>query len=912
MKKTLLALLAAACAVAAIAAPEPAQKFDRSKVAVPYKKYVLDNGLTLLVSEDHSAPIVAVHLWYNVGSRNEKRGKTGFAHLFEHLFSGGSEHYPRGFREAMDDIGATNRNGFTDNDRTNFFEDVPASALERTLYLEADRMGFLEKQISKELLERERGVVENEKRQGEGQPYGRVAVQILETIYPWSHPYSWSTMGSMEDLAAASVDDVREWYRTYYGPNNCVLSLSGDVTPEHALELVSKYFGSIAPGPPIRRIKEWVPTLDRNIRDEAQDRVPQARLYRIYHAPGWRSADVPLLKIVASVLSGSSSARLDRRLVYDKQLVTNVRARVEVGELASQFSVVASFKPGVDPATVEREIDAIIRDFLLSGPSSDELQRAKMRELAGFVRDSERLANRAGLLAESMTYTGTADAYLDRLEMQANATPANVKTVAQKWLDANHYTLVVSPYPPLAPAKEAVDRSILPELGGEAADVRFPTPQSTTLPNGLKVLLLERHSVPAVNFALVVDAGYAADPADKRGLASLALAVLTKGTPTRDAFRIVDELDAVGARLRAGNTLDVSLVFLEALSARLGPSLDIYADVIFHPAFASEMLEISRRQRLADIAQDKAERAPMGFVRRLLYGDAHAYAVPLSGFGSERTVSAITRDDLAAWHQAWFHPNNSTLVVSGDVTMKQLVPQLERTFGGWKQSALPKKNVTPVSHTVGRKIYLIDQPGAQQSVIVGAAVSEPGGQVEDMAIAAVMRGFGGMVTSRLNRNLRIDKHWSYNAWATLLPGRGPRTLLIFAPVQSDKTKEALIEIAKELRDIAGEKPISGEEFASIMRTETLSLPGRFATLSSIENATIDMLTYGYPSDYYSRYAQNVRALTEADLASAAKKYIHPDELLWIIVGDVKKIEAGIRELGLGDIVHVDAEGQPID
>lgn len=302
----------------------------------------------------------------------------------------------------------------------------------------------------------------------------------------------------------------------------------------------------------------------------------------------------------------------------------------------------------------------------------------------------------------------------------------------------------------------------------------------------------------------------------------------------------------------------------------------------------------------------------MNFVRRLLYGDAHPYAVPLSGFGYEQTISKITRDDLAAWHNAWFHPNNSTVVIFGDVTMQELMPQLERTFGTWDQRTTPKKNVTFTSNAAARKVYLINEPDAQQSVIVGAHVSQPGGQPEDIAIAAVMKELGGMVSSRLNRNLRVDKHWSYNAWATLLPSRGQRTFLVFAPVQTDKTKESLIEITKELRAIAGEKPITGDEFSSVMRTETLSLPGRFATLSSIENATIDILSYNYPPDYYSKYAENVRALTEANLAAAAKKYIHPDQMLWIIQGDLKKIEAGIRELGLGEVVHVDTAGKPTD
>ena len=382
----------AAAPAAAPAAPRIA--FSRDRYRIAHKVFTLDNGLRLIVHEDHSAPVVAVNLWYHVGSRNEQRGKTGFAHLFEHFFFNGSEHHPSGFREAMDDLGANNRNGTTSNDRTNFFENVPVSALERTLFLEADRMGFLASRITKESLERERGVVQNEKRQGENQPYAKAFSKIGETIYPASHPYSWSTIGSMDDLDAASLDDVKEWYRTYYGPDNCVLSLAGDITPERALELVKKYFNGIPPGPPLRRAEAWVPRFERNLREEAADRVPQPLVYRTYHVPGWRHADVDLLALAGSVLSGSKSARLDRRLVYEKSLVTSISASVDDSEITGTFDIQALLKPGVDPAAVEKEIDAVVKAFLAEGPTAAELQRAQSRTLAELRprhRDARRL-----------------------------------------------------------------------------------------------------------------------------------------------------------------------------------------------------------------------------------------------------------------------------------------------------------------------------------------------------------------------------------------------------------------------------------------------------------------------------------------------------------------------------------------
>jgi len=886
-------------------------QFDRSKFEIKHHKFVLDNGLTVLVHEDHSVPVVAVNVWYHVGSRNEQRGKTGFAHMFEHFFFNGSENYRHGFREAMDDLGANNRNGTTNTDRTNFFEDVPVSALERTLYLEADRMGFLAGNISQEMLERERGVVQNEKRQGENQPYGRVFPRIAETIYPYSHPYSWSTIGSMDDLNAATLDDVKQWYATYYGPNNAVLSLAGDITLARARELVSKYFNGIAPGPALASTEEWIPKLDRNIRDEMQDRVPQTRIYRVWHAPSWSDSRAQALQLATRVLSGTKSARLDRRLVYEKELATNVAAFGFNSELSGLVILQATVKPGIAPALVEKELDAIVTELLEKGPTAEEVQRAQTRTLADFVRGMETLGGfggRSEILAQSQTFGGKPDAYLDRLERMARATPAEVQAVAKEWLGAHHYTLHVTPMPQLAPGKTDLDRKILPSLGG-APEVTFPAVQRATLSNGLKVILLERHSTPIVNVSLAADAGYASDPAAKAGLAALTLDVIDEGTTTRDAFRIADELDGLGARIDASNTLDLSVINMQALPMNLGKSLDLFADIALRPAFPQEMVDLSIRQRVARIQQEQAQpnAAALRILPRLLYGADHAYAKPFTGSGYAKTITPLKRTDLTEWHRSWFVPNNSTVVVTGDVTMKQLQPELERAFGGWKRGDAPKKNLATAARTAGKKVYLIDKPDAPQSVIFAAHLSETSGQRDELAIETVMRNFGGIATSRLNRNLRLDKHWSYGVRGGITDARGQRPFVIIAPVQTDKTKESIVELIKELRGVAGERPLAGEEFESVMRNQTLSLPGRFATLNALDNAALNLISYGYPDDYYAHYARNARALTADQLNAAGRRIVHPDEVIWVIVGDLKKIEAGVRELNLGEVSRYSGE-----
>jgi zinc protease len=889
--------------------------FDPGTYTIPHQAFILDNGLRVIVHEDHSVPVVAVNLWYHVGSRNEQRGKTGFAHLFEHFFFNGSEHYPKGFREAMDDLGANNRNGTTSPDRTNFFEDVPVSALERTLYLEADRLGFLAKQITEAMLNRERGVVQNEKRQSENQPYGRVYTQAVERLYPPSHPYSWPVIGAMEDLNAASIEDVHAWYRAFYRPGNCVLSLAGDITYGQAVALVKKYFDGIPPGPPVDRATQWVPRLDGNIRDEMRDNVAQTRVHRFYHAPAWRDGTLQHLELAAGVLSGSRSARLDRRLIYDQPLVDTINVEIVAWELSSLFFIEATVREGADPMQVEREIDRVTTEFLQQGPTEGELQRARARIVSQFVRGTERLGGiggRADILAESLTFAGRTDAYLDRLQRVITTPASDVRDTARRWLEAPHYTVTVRPAEVRQSGSTSVDRTLLPPLGDPPA-VTFPPVQRAQLSNGASVLLVERHGSPLVNVSMAIDAGFAADSPGKTGLASLALQVLDDGTATRDGFAIADALDQLGATLTTDSTLDLSLVRLQAMSRELPASLDILADVVLRPSFPQGMVDLAKQSRLATIAQEKANptQSVLRLVPPMLYGVSHAYGAPLTGSGFESTVSAVLREDLVKWHREWFHPGSTTFVVTGDTTMAVVKAELERAFAAWPSRQAPTKRLQSVPPTSGRRVYLVDRPGAPQSVIVAAHVSEAGGKAEDLAMETVMRNFGGMATSRLNRNLRLDKAWSYGTTALLQNARGQRPFIVIAPVQTDKTREAMLEVAKELRDVAGARPVQGEEFASIMRTQTLGLPGRWATMASLESAAMQIVNYAYPDTYFSTYANRVRALTDTDLASAAAKYIRPSEIVWMVVGDLAQIEAGVRQLDFGEVTRLDADGLPL-
>ena len=893
------------------AAPLAAQ----SPVDIPYQRFVLSNGLTVLVHEDHKAPIVAVNVWYHVGSKNERPGRTGFAHLFEHLMFNGSEHYDKEFQGPLERAGATDLNGTTNEDRTNYFENVPTSALDLALWLESDRMGHLVGAISQAKLDEQRGVVQNEKRQDENEPYGRVWDFLTPRLYPAGHPYSWTTIGSMEDLNAASLDDVKRWFQTYYGPANAVLVLAGDIDAATAKAKAERYFGDIPPGPPVERQEVWIAKRAGHQRGVMQDRVPQARIYKVWNVPQWGSADAGYLGLAAAVLSTGKSSRLYKRLVFDEQIATDVDASIAAREIGGLFTIEAGVRPGVDPARVERALDEELARFLRAGPTALELQRAKTLTRAGFIRGVERIGGFGGksdVLAKGEVFAGRADIYREQLQRVAAATAAQLRGAAVRWLGDGDYTLLVQPFPELATTPSTVDRSA-PPVPGTPPKAEFPALQRDTLSNGLKIVLAERRSIPQVRFDLLVDAGSAADQFAQPGTASLAMNMLDEGTTTRTALQISDRLAELGATLGASSRLDVSTVSLEALTERLDPSLELYADVILHPAFRQADFDRLVKQRLVQIQREKSD--PIGMALRvfprLIYGPGHAYANPWSGSGTEASTRKITREDLVKFHDTWFKPNHATLIVVGATTMADIRPRLERLFAGWRPGEVPRKNIANVAAPERPAVYLLDRPDAQQTVIIAGNVAPPKANPDEAGIEVMNSVLGTDFGSRLNMNLREDKHWSYGAFSFIRDARGQRPFIVYAPVQTDKTKESIVELQKELRGILSERPPQPDELERAEASLTLTLPGSWETMGAVAGTITEIVAYGLDDRYFDTYADRVRAQTPASVTAAAASTIQPDHLVWVIVGDRERIEPAVRSLDLGEIHLVDADGNAV-
>ncbi|MEM9102952.1 MAG: pitrilysin family protein [Pseudomonadota bacterium] len=882
--------------------------FANTEFDIPFTRYTLDNGLTLIVHEDNKAPIVAVNLWYHVGSKNENIGKTGFAHLFEHLMFNGSENYNDEYFKPFDRVGATGMNGTTSFDRTNYFQVVPKNALDMALWMESDRMGHLLGAIDQAKLDEQRGVVQNEKRQGENQPYGKVFGTIFKNMFREGHPYAHLPIGSMEDLNAASLEDVREWFKIYYGAANTTLVIAGDVKPEAVKERVEHFFGHIPSGPPLTKSTEWINILKDDVRVSMQDRVPQARLYKLWKMPGIGSLESTQLDLTAGILSEGKDSRLYKRLVYNEQIAADVSAFALPLEISGVFGVIATVMPGQDMAAVEKSIDEEIAKFLKDGPTKSEIKRIVTTRRAGFIRGNERIGGFGGksdTLASNQVYLGQPDFFKTTLKRWDEATPKALREVANEWMTHGHLALEVYPYQEGKVSENRVDRSKVPDAGA-MPEVTFDVFEKATMENGLNIVLAKRDAVPIVNMQLVIDAGIAADFGENSGLASMTLDMIDEGTKKRDALEISSEIQSLGAAWQVFSTADTSNIRLSALKENLDDSMALFADILVNPAFPEKEFERLKKQRLANLAQAKVR--PQSISRRvldpLLYGNEHPYG----GIETEKGLEDITINDIKQFHKNWFTPKNSTLVVVGDIDMATLKRQLNRSLKNWKTTSNVSKRFTNVKPAASTQIYLFDRPDSEQTFILASQLAPEKNTPQEFALQSMNEVLGGSFNARINMNLREDKHWSYGARSSISNVKAQRSFSVFAGVQTDKTSESMQEIMKELKAIQNAKPPSQDEVARAKDKQTLTLPGRWETYDAVLRDLVQMVRFDYADDYWKTYPERVKATSLQQVSQAAKDLLTEDRLTWVLVGDKAKIIDKVKALGYGDITEIDADG----
>ena len=937
------ALLAVALSAAlGTLAPAPvlAKPAQTAKVDIPFEEFTLPNGLRVVVHTDRKAPIVAVNIWYHVGSKDDPAGRTGFAHLFEHLMFQRSENHDGEYFEPFKQVGVTGQNGTTNTDRTNYFENVPTTALDMALWMESDRMGHLLGAIDQAALDEQRGVVQNEKRQGENQPYGQVWEKLNRALYPAGHPYHHSVIGSMNDLNAASLDDVKTWFRTWYGPNNAVLVLAGDIDVPTAKEKVARYFGDIPAGPSMAQPKVDVAKREKSTRETMTDKVPQARIYRAWNVAEVGTTDIDQLQLFAQVLGGAKASRLDQRLLHQDKLVDNISAGAYSSQLGSNFMIMATVKQGVDPARVEAIIDEEVRKLIKDGPTAAELERGKTAFRAGFIRGIERIGGfggKADALAECTVYEGDPGCFRRSLKVINDATAADVRSIGAKWLGPGDHTLVVEPGARVALAEEpsatpkpfnvpAVDTkySTLPTQVDRSAGVpqtkqfpelKFPQLHRATLKNGTQVILAERHDIPVVQFSYEFPGGFTADQGRKSGTANFTMDLMGEGAGKLGALAFADAADMLGASMGASASLDSASVYLSALKENLAPSLALYADMLRTPRFEQGEIDRVKATWIAGIQQEKVNpnAVAMRVLPPLLYGKGHPYAIPFTGSGREADIQSLTREDLVDFHRDWLRPEQGTLIVVGDTTLKEIVPLLNRQLGDWKSTgpAPQVKATVDVARPAKGRVYLIDQPGAvQANLFAGQVVPstlDAGATRFDIANGVL----GGDFTSRLNMNLREEKHWSYGARSSASSTLGQRPWMAMAPVQIDKTGEAMAEMRREIADFAsGTEAITAPEVTRIRNIQTLSLPGAYETASAVMGTISGIVRYQRPDDYVFKRKAEIEAMTPAQVQQAAAT-LDPNALTWVVVGDLKQTEKEVRALNLGEVTVIDADGNPV-
>ncbi len=900
-----------------------------------YEKFKLPNGLEVILSEDHRLPLVAVNLWYHVGPANELPGRTGFAHLFEHMMFEGSKHVgAKAHFKYLESAGASDINGTTDFDRTNYFETLPSNQLELALWLESDRMGDLLETLDQEKLANQRDVVRNERRQSiENQPYGIVDEEVYHQLFPKGHPYYADVIGSHEDVEAARLEDVRKFFQTYYSPNNASLAIVGDFQPAQVKELVNKYFGTIKPGPPVPKIQTATPPIQKERRAVVTDQVELPRVYMAWitdpiYKPGDAEADV-----LAQVLGGGKSSRLYKKLVYEKQIAQDASAYNQSLLLGSVFIVQVTAKPGVKPEDLEKAVNEELNDLRTNGPTPAEVERARNVIESQKIRRLEVLGGFGGVADVLNNYNQFLGnpGYLDEdLQRYEHVTPASAqKVAAEKLKDSERVVVygvpgkkVINDVAKTKPEEEKSAQTAeakpttpdetwrsKPPQPGPAPTLKLPTAESFKLANGLTVLLVERHNLPILAANLVTLTGSEANPVNRPGLAGFTADMLQEGTKNRPALKLADDVDQIGAQLNTGSTSDMSQVTIRSLTRNEDAAFDVLSDVVLHPAFDEKEVDRIRSRRQTALLQEKDN--PSAIARKAsylaLYGPNHPYGYLESG--TVDSNKAITREDLSKFWQSGYVPGNSALVVVGDITQPVLKQMAEKYFGKWTGSA--ERRLPPrINSNPTRSILVIDKPDAPQTAVRFASIAAQRSTPDYVSLEVMNTALGGLFSSRLNMNLREQHGYTYGAFSTFLMRRAPGPFLAYASIRTDATGPAVREMFGEIERIRRSQ-LSDEELKMSKGAFEQSLAGRFETSPETAATVGDLFVYSLPLDYYNTLPPKIKSVTGVDVQRVASQYLKPEAMVVVAVGDKAKIAPELKKLNLAPVSYRDFDGNPL-
>lgn len=885
---------------------------DLDEVDIAYDKKVLKNGLTVLVHEDRSAPSAFVIVYYKVGSRDEVEGKTGFAHLFEHLMFKGTENYDHDFFKAVTEVGGVGLNADTWFDRTRYYQTVPNTALDRILWLESERMGHFIGALNKEKLEVEIDVVKNEKRQGDNRPFSKSDYRVLKGLFPEGHPYSWDTIGSLDDLAAASLEDAKEWFRKYYGASNAIIAIGGDVDSEAVFERVQLYFGDIQGGPPVARVDDYVPIRNQITKEVMQDRAPHRQLQRHWVGPGLDYRESAALRYASMILGGDDTSRLYKALVKDSGLASSIRFRSLPLDLASLNQLTVNLTENASLEEVEAIIDTVMNRFLDKGPTKNEMEFTRIAMSSQIVTGLESVAGKTTRLAEGEFYNQDPAFYKTEFDWLESATAKEVTAAANKWFGENYHQMLVMPYSEPTVAETGADRSNIPEVN------EFPVPTAPSvidinLSNEVDVRFVEREGLPMVNIIAAFDFGRTAEFGEQIGVYEMTTEMLEKGAGKLDADEIVNNLKKTGSRLNVSGDYDQLRISLSTLRSQADPAIKLLSDIVTKPTFNANELALAKSQKLDHIKADKKDPRALitRYQRQLLFGAKHPYG--MIEHGETSVINNLTREQLSDFHSKWFRPENLTLYVGGDIDKDRLKKILDKHFGSWKVAGtdtMPPK-LNSASQLTPARVVLFDIPGAVQSNIVALQQLQPPHGANHESFDLAMNIIGGGFLSRINNNLRKDKGWTYGARSRIYKSLGPQALEISAKVQTDKTSESMVEILKEIDALDGSKPFTEDELETVRNKVVRSLPLSLNSTSSVLRYLIDANTYGLPVDDVEKQGVRYEQVTIDSMSKAFKSEVDGGSLLWIVSGDLEQIESKIRALNLGPVEIWSADGKQV-
>ncbi len=906
---------------------------------VRYQKYKLDNGMTVILHEDHSLPVATINLWYRVGSKDEPVKRSGFAHLFEHLMFMGTERVPGSkFDTVMEGAGGSN-NASTSSDRTNYFSSGPAQLLPTLLWLDADRLEDLARTMNQEKLDKQRDVVRNERRQSyENRPYGKAELKLQELLYPVEHPYHIPVIGTHEDLEAATVGDVKDFFATYYVPNNVSLCVAGDFDAAKIKPLIHDLFGSLPKRGEASHRTAPPAKLDKVVRAESFDKVQLPKIIFAYHSPAQFAEGDAEMDLAASVLSEGKSSRLYKRLVYDDKIASEVSAYQDSSQLGSVFRIDVMANPDADLARVEQAVDEELAKLLDRGPGQQELDQRKATFELNQLTRLQSIDAKADQLNEYEYFWGEPNSFQRDLERYRSATPQAVQgwakkvlgpqgrvimrvlpeTAAQSAKSAATETIAAKPAatmePPLkteAAPRPASGRDKQPSIGAPAP-FKIEVPQSFKLANGIPVMLWPKHDLPLVAMSVIFRPGHMIGDPRRAGAVYLAADMLDEGTGDMDSLDFSDAMQSLGARFSPTGDRESIQLGLTVLKRNFPKAADLTGAAALKPKLAPEDWERVKRLHLEELRSqdDQPTLVASKVAMRMLFGDLHMYGWPV--MGTPELVAKFNLEHAQFPYVTMVRPDFTTILVAGDVSQAEVKEALDKTLGAWKPFPLstPSPEAGPTREISELKVVLVNRPDAVQTVIQFLMPGPKYDAQYRVQYRLLNTLLGGSFTSRLNLNLREEHGYTYGARSNFVMREHVGYVSASSSVRADVTGEALKEFLHELKRLRG-ADVSGDETTKARETLRTDIIQSFAGLGGILQEAIERLSGGLHYETLVRDMNALQSATTDELNKVAASALPLEKGVLVLVGDKKTILEEIKDLGLPKPVEVTVRGDKV-